>query len=116
MMLMPEEPGSEPLEQENTLSDRRKDRPLDSGSRGAEIRQRDRRRAGNHGEHCRYCQRAVRFGISRPQNGKSNCGGRCRKAAQKLLYTEIFAQEALQNIEAHAKESLIAMEEGDSSG
>ena len=36
------------------------------------------------------------------------------KAAQKLLYTEIFAQEALQNIEAHAKESLIAMEEGDS--
>lgn len=29
------------------------------------------------------------------------------------MYTEIFTQEALNEIEAHAKESLIAMEEGD---
>lgn len=36
------------------------------------------------------------------------------KAAQKVLYTEIFVQEAFNEIEAHAKESLIAMEEGDS--
>ncbi len=36
------------------------------------------------------------------------------KATQKVLYTEIFVQEAFNEIEAHAKESLIAMEEGDS--
>ncbi|MCY9391644.1 acyl-CoA dehydrogenase, partial [Bacillus haynesii] len=36
------------------------------------------------------------------------------KNAQKILYTQIFAQEAFQEIESHAKESLIAMESGDS--
>ncbi|MGM0755752.1 MAG: acyl-CoA dehydrogenase family protein [Bacillota bacterium] len=36
------------------------------------------------------------------------------KNAQKLAYTQIFTQEAFLKIEAHAKESLIAMEEGDS--
>lgn len=37
-----------------------------------------------------------------------------KKQRQKVLYTEIFVQEAFNEIEAHAKESLIAMEEGDS--
>ncbi|MED1714334.1 acyl-CoA dehydrogenase family protein [Bacillus paralicheniformis] len=36
------------------------------------------------------------------------------KNAQKILYTQIFAQVAFQEIESHAKESLIAMESGDS--
>ena len=36
------------------------------------------------------------------------------KNEQKLAYTQIFTQEAFLKIEAHAKESLIAMEEGDS--
>ncbi|MEC1535548.1 acyl-CoA dehydrogenase family protein [Bacillus sonorensis] len=36
------------------------------------------------------------------------------KNAQKILYTQIFTQEAFQEIESHAKESLIAMESGDS--
>ena len=33
---------------------------------------------------------------------------------QKLLYTQIFCQEAFQEIEQDAKETLIAVEEGDS--
>ncbi|MCJ2147036.1 acyl-CoA dehydrogenase family protein [Bacillus sp. B19-2] len=36
------------------------------------------------------------------------------KNAQKILYTQIFAQVAFQEIESHAKESLIAVESGDS--
>ncbi|WP_082233475.1 acyl-CoA dehydrogenase family protein [Halobacillus massiliensis] len=36
------------------------------------------------------------------------------KAAQKLLYTEVYVQEAFNRIEAHAKETLIASESGDS--
>ncbi|MET3727269.1 alkylation response protein AidB-like acyl-CoA dehydrogenase [Fictibacillus halophilus] len=35
------------------------------------------------------------------------------KAKQKLLYTEVYCQEAFNRIEAHAKESIIAVEEGD---
>ncbi len=36
------------------------------------------------------------------------------KNKQKLLYTQVYCQEAFNEIEAHAKESLIAMESGDS--
>lgn len=36
------------------------------------------------------------------------------KNAQKLLYTQIYVQEAFNRIEAHAKETLIAAESGDS--
>jgi alkylation response protein AidB-like acyl-CoA dehydrogenase len=35
------------------------------------------------------------------------------KASQKLLYTEVYCQEAFNRIEAHAKESIIAAEDGD---
>ncbi|MDQ0352796.1 alkylation response protein AidB-like acyl-CoA dehydrogenase [Alkalibacillus filiformis] len=35
------------------------------------------------------------------------------KSKQKLLYTQVFVEETLNNIEAHAKETLIAVEEGD---
>jgi alkylation response protein AidB-like acyl-CoA dehydrogenase len=35
------------------------------------------------------------------------------KVKQKLLYTEVYCQEAFNRIEAHAKESIIAVEEGD---
>ncbi|AZB44320.1 acyl-CoA dehydrogenase [Bacillus sp. FJAT-42376] len=36
------------------------------------------------------------------------------KNSQKLLYTQVYCQEAFNEIEAHAKESLIAIETGDS--
>lgn len=36
------------------------------------------------------------------------------KANQKLLYTQVFCQEAFNEIEAHAKETLVAVESGDS--
>ena len=35
------------------------------------------------------------------------------KAAQKILYTEIFTQEALNEIEKEAKETIIASADGD---
>jgi alkylation response protein AidB-like acyl-CoA dehydrogenase len=35
------------------------------------------------------------------------------KSKQKLLYTQVFCQEAFNEIEAHAKETLIAVESGD---
>ena len=35
------------------------------------------------------------------------------KSNQKLLYTQVYSQEAFNRIEAHAKEILIAVEEGD---
>ncbi|NIK12210.1 acyl-CoA dehydrogenase family protein [Alkalibacillus almallahensis] len=35
------------------------------------------------------------------------------QARQKLLYTQVFVEETLNDIEAHAKETLIAVEEGD---
>ena len=36
-----------------------------------------------------------------------------KKAKQKLLYTQIFCQEAFNKIEQHAKETLVATESGD---
>ncbi|WJQ06734.1 acyl-CoA dehydrogenase family protein [Geobacillus stearothermophilus] len=41
-----------------------------------------------------------------------NAGGE-EKHKQKLLYTQIFCQEAFNEIEAHAKETLVAVEQGD---
>ncbi|MCD7036293.1 acyl-CoA dehydrogenase family protein [Metabacillus sp. GX 13764] len=35
------------------------------------------------------------------------------KSSQKLLYTQVFCQEAFNEIEGHAKESLVAIETGD---
>ncbi|MDQ0159540.1 acyl-CoA dehydrogenase family protein [Alkalibacillus salilacus] len=35
------------------------------------------------------------------------------QAHQKLLYTQVFVEETMNDIEAHAKETLIAVEEGD---
>ena len=35
------------------------------------------------------------------------------KSIQKLLYTQIFCQEAFNEIEQHAKETLVALENGD---
>ncbi|WP_017185161.1 acyl-CoA dehydrogenase family protein [Alkalibacillus haloalkaliphilus] len=35
------------------------------------------------------------------------------KSKQKLLYTQVFVEETMNKIEAHAKETLIAVEEGD---
>jgi len=36
-----------------------------------------------------------------------------QKSNQKLLYTQVFCQEAFNEIEAHAKETLVAVESGD---
>ncbi len=115
MMLMPEEPGSEPLEQEKYIVRQAKKIALLTAGLAAQ----------KYGKEIEVEQEimvniadivsalyALESAVLRTEKAIAADGA--EKAAQKLLYTEIFAQEALQNIEAHAKESLIAMEEGDS--
>lgn len=115
MMLMPEEPGSEPLEQEKYIVRQAKKIALLTAGLAAQ----------KYGKEIEGEQEimvniadivsalyALESAVLRTEKAIAADGA--EKAAQKLLYTEIFAQEALQNIEAHAKESLIAMEEGDS--
>ncbi|RLL46538.1 acyl-CoA dehydrogenase [Oceanobacillus piezotolerans] len=50
--------------------------------------------------------------ILRTEKAIAKTGEKANK--QKLLYTQVYVQEAFNRIEAHAKETLIATEEGDS--
>ncbi|MBY8911314.1 acyl-CoA dehydrogenase family protein [Bacillus sp. YC2] len=115
MMLMPEEPGSEPLEQEKYIVRQAKKialltAGLAAQKYGKEI-EREQEIMVNIADIVSALY-ALESAVLRTEKAIAADGA--EKAAQKLLYTEIFAQEALQDIEAHAKESLIAMEEGDS--
>ncbi|WP_416135035.1 hypothetical protein [Bacillus thuringiensis] len=55
----------------------------------------------------------IRNGISCSSYRKSNKTTGLEKNKQKVLYTEVFCQEAFNEIEADAKETLIAVENGD---
>jgi hypothetical protein len=54
---------------------------------------------------------AMESAILRTEKAISKAGE--AKSAQKLLYTQVYCQEAFNEIEAHAKESLVAIEQGD---
>jgi alkylation response protein AidB-like acyl-CoA dehydrogenase len=54
---------------------------------------------------------AMESALLRTEKAIKNSGE--EKNKQKILYTQIFCQEAFNEIEAHAKETLIAVEEGD---
>jgi alkylation response protein AidB-like acyl-CoA dehydrogenase len=54
---------------------------------------------------------AMESALLRTEKAIKNSGE--EKSKQKILYTQIFCQEAFNEIEAHAKETLIAVEEGD---
>lgn len=115
MMLMPEEPGSEPLEQEKYIVRQAKKIALLTAGLAAQkygkAIDREQEIMVNIADIVSALY-ALESAVLRTEKAIAADGA--EKAAQKLLYTEIFAQEALQDIEAHAKESLIAMEEGDS--
>ncbi|MFT0801253.1 acyl-CoA dehydrogenase family protein [Bacillus swezeyi] len=115
MMLMPEEPGDGVLEQEKHLLKNAKKIALLTAGLAAQ----------KYGKAIDAEQEilvniadivsqvyAMESAILRTEKAVSAFGE--EKNAQKILYTQIFTQEAFQEIESHAKESLIAVESGDS--
>ncbi|MEC1562715.1 acyl-CoA dehydrogenase family protein [Bacillus haynesii] len=115
MMLMPEEPGDGVLEQEKYLLRNAKKTALMIAGLAAQkygkALDQEQEILVNIADIVSQVY-AMEAAILRTEKAIKATGE--DKNAQKILYTQIFAQEAFQEIESHAKESLIAMESGDS--
>ncbi|MFD1358753.1 acyl-CoA dehydrogenase family protein [Fictibacillus halophilus] len=114
MMLMPVEVGTEPLDQEKYLVSMAKKIFLMTAGLavqkfGPKLEQ-EQEVLANLADIISeiYSMESV---LLRTEKAISKSGA--GKAKQKLLYTEVYCQEAFNRIEAHAKESIIAVEEGD---
>jgi len=114
MLFMPEEPGDEPLAQEKYLTANAK--KIGLLALGLAVQK--------HGEALEKEQEilvniadilihafAMESAVLRTEKAIAKSGA--DKNSQKLLYTGIFCQEAFQKIEQDAKETLIALEQGD---
>ena len=114
MMLMPEEPGDEPLAQEKYLVRNAKKIALLASGLAAQkfgkALESEQEILANIADIISnvYAMESV---VLRTEKAIANGG--LDKNQQKLLYTQIFCQEAFNEIEASAKESLVAIEEGD---
>ncbi|MDR4949188.1 acyl-CoA dehydrogenase family protein [Neobacillus cucumis] len=114
MMLMPEEPGDEPLAQEKYLVRNAKKIALLASGLAAQkfgkALEREQEILANIADIISnvYAMESV---VLRTEKAITKDG--LDKNKQKLLYTQIFCQEAFNEIEAFAKESLVAIEEGD---
>ncbi|KML11248.1 acyl-CoA dehydrogenase [Bacillus safensis] len=115
MMMMPEEPGDQPLDQEKYLLAHAKKVALLVAGMAAmkygKALDKEQEILVNIADIVNEIF-AAESAILRTEKAIAATGE--EKNAQKLAYTQIFTQEAFLKIEAHAKESLIAMEEGDS--
>ncbi|WP_338527326.1 acyl-CoA dehydrogenase family protein [Bacillus sp. MAG717A] len=115
MMMMPEEPGDQPLDQEKYLLAHAKKVALMVAGMAAmkygKSLDKEQEILVNIADIVNEIF-AAESAILRTEKAIAASGA--EKNAQKLAYTQIFTQEAFLKIEAHAKESLIAMEEGDS--
>ncbi|MED1750160.1 acyl-CoA dehydrogenase family protein [Bacillus zhangzhouensis] len=115
MMMMPEEPGDQPLDQEKYLLVHAKKIALMVAGMAAmkygKALDKEQEILVNIADIVNELF-AAESAILRTE--KAIAASVPEKNAQKLAYTQIFTQEAFLKIEAHAKESLIAMEEGDS--
>ncbi|KIL13356.1 acyl-CoA dehydrogenase family protein [Bacillus safensis] len=115
MMMMPEEPGDQPLDQEKYLLAYAKKVALMVAGMAAmkygKALDKEQEILVNIADIVNEIF-AAESAILRTEKAIAASGA--EKNAQKLAYTQIFTQEAFLKIEAHAKESLIAMEEGDS--
>lgn len=115
MMMMPEEPGDQPLDQEKYLLVHAKKIALMVSGMAAmkygKALDKEQEILVNIADIVNELF-AVESAILRTEKAIAASG--LDKNTQKLAYTQIFTQEAFIKIEAHAKESLIAMEEGDS--
>lgn len=115
MMLMPEEVGDGTLEQEKYfLKNAKKIGILIAGlaaqKYGKEL-QKEQEVLVNIADIVSNVY-AMESAILRTEKAIAKTGE--EKNKQKLLYTQVYCQEAFNEIEAHAKESLIAVESGDS--
>ncbi|MEH7096199.1 acyl-CoA dehydrogenase family protein [Neobacillus vireti] len=114
MMLMPEEPGDEPLAQEKYLVRNAKKIALLASGLAAQkfgkALESEQEILANIADIVSnvYAMESV---VLRTEKAIANGG--LDKNQQKLLYTQIFCQEAFNEIEATAKESLVAIEQGD---
>ncbi|WP_342042424.1 acyl-CoA dehydrogenase family protein [Bacillus sp. OTU2372] len=114
MMLMPEEPGDEPLAQEKYLVRNAKKIALLASGLAAQkfgkALEREQEILANIADIVSnvYAMESV---VLRTEKAIAKDG--LEKNKQKLLYTQIFCQEAFNEIEATAKESLVAIEQGD---
>ncbi|MGD6976673.1 acyl-CoA dehydrogenase family protein [Bacillus altitudinis] len=115
MMMMPEEPGDQPLDQEKYLLTHAKKIALMVAGMAAmkygKALDKEQEILVNIADIVNELF-AAESAVLRTEKAIAASGA--EKNAQKLAYTQIFTQEAFLKIEAHAKESLIAMEEGDS--
>ncbi|KMY55218.1 acyl-CoA dehydrogenase [Bacillus sp. FJAT-27231] len=114
MMLMPEEVGAEALEQEKYLvKNAKKIGLLAAGlavQKYGKALEKEQEVLANIADIVNNIY-AMESAVLRTEKAIAKAGE--AKAKQKLLYTQIFCQEAFNQIEADAKETLIAVEEGD---
>jgi alkylation response protein AidB-like acyl-CoA dehydrogenase len=114
MMLMPVEVGTEPLDQEKYLVSMAKKIFLMTAGLAVQKfgpkLEAEQEVLSNLADIISelYCMESV---LLRTEKAIGKSG--LEKSKQKLLYTEVYCQEAFNRIEAHAKESIIAVEEGD---
>ncbi|MBU8914560.1 acyl-CoA dehydrogenase family protein [Neobacillus sp. 114] len=114
MMLMPEEPGDEPLAQEKYLVKQAKKLALVAAGLSAQkfgkALEKEQEILANIADIISdvYSMESV---VLRTEKAIAKDGA--EKNQQKLLYTQIFCQEAFNRIEAVAKETLVAVEQGD---
>ncbi|WP_064092899.1 acyl-CoA dehydrogenase family protein [Rossellomorea aquimaris] len=115
MMLMPEEVGDEPLAQEKYLVKNAKKIGLMLAGLAAQkfgkALEKEQEILVNIADIVSnaYAMESV---VLRTEKAIDKVG--VEKAQQKLLYTQIFCQEAFNEIEQHAKETLVGTETGDS--
>jgi alkylation response protein AidB-like acyl-CoA dehydrogenase len=114
MMLMPEEPGDEPLAQEKYLVRNAKKigllaAGLAAQKFGKEL-EKEQEVLVNIADIISNAY-AMESAVLRTEKAIEKAG--LEKSKQKLLYTQIFCQEAFNEIEQHAKETLVATEQGD---
>jgi len=114
MTLMPEEIGDEPLAQEKYLVKNAKKIGLliagVSAQKFGTALEKEQEILSNIADiaSAAYAMESV---VLRTEKAIAATG--FEKNAQKILYTQIFCQEAFNEIEQHAKETLLATEEGD---
>ncbi|HLO11072.1 MAG TPA: acyl-CoA dehydrogenase family protein [Pseudoneobacillus sp.] len=114
MMLMPEEPGDEPLAQEKYLVKNAKKIGLLAAGLAAQkygkALEKEQEILVNIADIISNAY-AMESAVLRTEKAIGKVG--LEKSKQKLLYTQIFCQEAFNEIEQHAKETLVATEQGD---
>ncbi|HEY4554279.1 MAG TPA: acyl-CoA dehydrogenase family protein [Bacillaceae bacterium] len=114
MMLMPEEPGDEPLDQESHLTRGAKKAALMIAGLGAQKfgqeLEREQEILAKLADivSLAYAMESV---VLRTRKAIERDG--LEKNRQKLLYTQIFCQDSIVKVEQFARESLAAIEEGD---